>query len=99
MQHRTGGAFLVKVQIKEEEESGLFFATSADMPELMLGHDSLQTLTEELPAVIQYIAEQNVGSSVLVTRIERDKSEPFLTWPWVVIPAAIIDAERQRALA
>ena len=98
MQHKTGGAFLVTVHITEEEPN-FFFATSPDMPELMLGHDSVQTIMEQLPVVIQRIAEVNTGGTVFVAQLEKTRDETFLTRPWVVIPAAVINAIKQPAMA
>jgi predicted RNase H-like HicB family nuclease len=71
--------------VVEEGRSGVFFATSLDMPNLMVAGQSREDVLAKLPAVIEslYFA---TGAKVVVSELENNSERDGVSGslPWVV---------------
>jgi hypothetical protein len=76
---------IVRIKI-EEGKSGLFFATSPDLPGLLVEERTMDALEEAIPQVITNLLLEAYGTKVVVTQATDADPEFF---PWVVMPAAI----------
>ena len=76
---------IVRVKI-EEGRTGLFFATSPDLPGLLVAERTMDALDEAIPRVIANLVLAACGAKVVVTKAKDADPEFF---PWVVMPAAI----------
>jgi hypothetical protein len=76
------------VTIDIEEREGLFYATSPDLPEMLLAHDDIATVLEQIPVVVGAIYEHERGMhvSVLQATQRTGRRERPMHRPWVVIP-------------
>ena len=81
----------------EEESSGMLFATSPDMPGLMVAEPDMDSLLEEIPKVIKALvkAEFDLDCTVIpARRRDRADTEPA---PWVAVPMDILAHANQAA--
>ena len=71
-----------------EERDGLFYATSPDLPEMMLAHHDIGTVLEQIPVIVSAIYEHERGQQVSVlpaTQRSMKRARPMHR-PWAVIP-------------
>lgn len=54
------------VTIDIEERDGLFYATSPDLPEMMLAHHEIGTVLEQIPVIVSAIYEHERGKRLSV---------------------------------
>ena len=76
------------ITIDIEEEDGLFYATSPDVPEIMLAHQDISVVIEQIPIALSMIYEHKFGQPVSVrpaTTSEKRHALPMHR-PWAVIP-------------
>ena len=76
------------VTIDIEERDGLFYATSPDLPEMLLAHHDIATVLEQIPVIVSAIYEHERGASVSVMPAVARAAKPLqpMHRPWAVIP-------------
>jgi|GEM_PF-3347805 len=76
------------VTIDIEEREGLFYASSVDLPEMLLAHHDIGTVLEQIPVIVSAIYEHERGQHVSVMpAIQRTKKPTRpMHRPWAVIP-------------
>ena len=85
-------AHIIRIRVDEGRE-GLLYATSPDLPGLMVAAEDRDGLFDEVPKVIEAIFQQE-GEMVLVLEAHRPSgSETLEPPPWVAIPAHIAAAK------
>jgi predicted RNase H-like HicB family nuclease len=77
-------AKIVRIKI-EEGKTGLFFATSPDLPGLLVAEPTIDELDQVIPQAIAELLEAMCGAKVVVTKA-KDDSEFH---PWVAMPLAV----------
>jgi hypothetical protein len=77
-------ATIIRVKI-EEDEVGLFYATSPDLRGLLVAKPDIEALFEAIPQEIANLYASK-GVEVVVT-IAKDDNPEF--YPWVAIPADV----------
>jgi hypothetical protein len=81
----TDTTTIVRIKI-EEGKTGLFYATSPDLPGLLVGEPTIDALENAIPQAIANLLLAACGAKVVVTRAKDADPEFF---PWVVMPADI----------
>jgi hypothetical protein len=81
----TDQTTIIRIKITEGK-SGLFFATSPDLPGLLVEERTMDALEEAIPQVIANLLLEACGAKVVVTQAKDADPEYY---PWVVMPAAI----------
>ncbi|MFP6748125.1 MAG: hypothetical protein VCD66_11070 [Alphaproteobacteria bacterium] len=72
----------------EEGDAGLLYATSPELPGLLLAEPDRESLNREIPGVIKAMYKaQGVDVDVLPIRNQDDH------WPWVAIPTHVVASE------
>jgi hypothetical protein len=87
----TMKAKIIRV-IFEADESGLFFATSPDLPGLLVAKPSLQAAREHVPTAIEHLYLA-CDVRVLVTEAEDRHADEG---SWIAMPVAIAERELAR---
>jgi hypothetical protein len=78
-------ATIIRVKIEEDEDVGLFFATSPDLRGLLVAKPDIEALFNAIPQEIANLYAAK-GVEVVVT-IAKDDNPDF--YPWVAIPADV----------
>ncbi|MDJ0941918.1 MAG: hypothetical protein QNJ30_00510 [Kiloniellales bacterium] len=87
MHRPTSKAKIVRVRT-EEGETGLFYATSPDLPGLLVAEPTMDALEDAIPLAIADLYRAS-GIGVVVSKVE---SEEDGLRPWVAFPAEIARA-------
>jgi len=80
-----GYADIITVRI-DKESSGLFVATSKDMPGLLVAHPDREIVEQDIPNVIRVLIKRRRNQDVLVAKVSPDESQIDR---WVFVPAFI----------
>jgi hypothetical protein len=76
---------IVRIKI-EEGKTGLFYATSPDLPGLLVGEPTIDALEDAIPTAIADLMLAACGAKVVVTRAKNADPEFY---PWVVMPTDV----------
>lgn len=76
------------ITIDIEEEDGLFYATSPELPEIMLAHQDLNVVIEQIPLALCMVYEHKFGRAVSARPAETSERRHAnaMHRPWAVIP-------------
>ena len=69
-----------------EGDAGLFYATSNDLPGLLVAAEDVPSVIREVPGVIKMLFAAK-EQAVEVFPVKRDQKSR--AWPWVAIPAHV----------
>jgi hypothetical protein len=87
----TNRAEVIEIEISEGE-AGLLYATSEDLPGLLVAADNLTSVLNEIPGVIKALfAAKHITVDVYPVRRDRLQSG-HRNWPWVAVPTHVAAA-------
>ena len=81
-------AFIVHVKI-DEGRAGLLYATSPELPGLLVAERSRDALLEEIPLVIEALFREQGKTVRVIEAMRAPGSDTLAPAPWVAIPAHI----------
>ena len=79
---------IVNIDVKEGD-AGLLYATSKEVPGLLVAHEDLDALLAAVPGVIEEMHSLS-GKNVRVLEIERTGDEKR-SYPWAMVPESDIE--------
>ncbi|MBM3569300.1 MAG: hypothetical protein FJX46_11185 [Alphaproteobacteria bacterium] len=87
-------AILVRVNVAKQDD-GVYVATSDELPEIVLAHNSLDFIRDEIPGVIRDIVLARYGFEPLVMEIDSPESRNLAIPHWAAIPPSAVENARR----
>jgi hypothetical protein len=78
----------------EEGKTGLYYATSPNVPGLLVAEPTLESLKTAIPSAIAALFAAQ-GLIVIVSEVEPYEADDHLARPWIAMPAEIARAALQ----